>query len=176
MNSINSGGMRVIDAHSWRGMRGVFAALVVGTGLSACAAPGPIDAGAPPPHVVAAPVTAVSKERLASFTETGLASWYGKSRHAKRTASGERLTNTAMTAAHRSLPMNTRVRVTNLATGASVLVRINDRGPYVHGRVIDLSPAAASELGMKDEGVAPVRIEVFASDQTSKPSVTAAAN
>ena len=179
MNSVNSGGMRVIEEHSWGRLRGAFAAFAIAAGLSACAAPMPMDTGSSPPNVVAAPVTAVSKERLASFTETGLASWYGKTRKTKRTArtaNGEKLTNTDMTAAHRSLPMNTRVRVTNLANGASVMVRINDRGPYVHGRVIDLSPAAASELGMKDDGVAPVRIEVYASDQTSKPPQTAAVN
>jgi len=168
--------MRVIDEHSRGSLRAAFAALAVTVALSACAAPEPMDTESLPPHVVAAPVTAVSKEKLASFTETGIASWYGKTRHTKRTASGEKLTNTAMTAAHRSLPMNTRVRVTNLANGTSVVVRINDRGPYVHGRVIDLSPAAASELGMKHDGVAPVRIEVFASDQTTKPPQTAAAN
>jgi peptidoglycan lytic transglycosylase len=168
--------MRVIEKHSHGRFYAAFAALVVAVGLSACAAPGASDTSTSPPRVVAAPVTAVDKEKLPSFTQTGLASWYGKSRPSKRTASGEKMINTEMTAAHRSLPLNTRVRVTNLANGASVMVRINDRGPFIHGRVIDLSPAAASELGMKDAGVAPVRLEVFAADQATKPPVTAAAN
>jgi rare lipoprotein A len=70
-----------------------------------------------------------------------------------------------MTAAHRSLPLSTVARVTNLSNGRHVLVRINDRGPYADGRVIDLSRAAAGKLGMKAEGVARVRIEVFSADQ-----------
>jgi rare lipoprotein A len=168
--------MRVIEEYSRGSFYGAFAALAMVAGLSACAAPGASDTSGLPPHVVAAPVTAVDQEKLPSFTQTGLASWYGKSRRSKRTASGEKMINTGMTAAHRSLPLNTRVRVTNLANGASVTVRINDRGPFIPGRVIDLSPAAASELGMKDAGVAPVRLEVFAADQATKPSVTAAAN
>lgn len=166
----------MIEKHSHGRFYAAFAALAVAVGLSACAAPGASDTSSSPPRVVAAPVTAVDKEKLPSFIQTGLASWYGKSRHSKRTASGEKMINTEMTAAHRSLPLNTRVRVTNLANGASVMVRINDRGPFIHGRVIDLSPAAASELGMKDAGVAPVRLEVFAADQATKPPVTAAAN
>ena len=168
--------MRVIEEHSRGRVCAAFAALAMAAALSACAAPGASDTGAAPPHVVAAPITSVDKEKLASFTQTGLASWYAKSRRSKRTASGEKMINTEMTAAHRSLPLNTRVRVTNLANGASVMVRINDRGPFINGRVIDLSPAAASELGMKDAGVAPVRLEVFAADQATKPPVTAAAN
>ncbi|MGH7033231.1 MAG: septal ring lytic transglycosylase RlpA family protein, partial [Stellaceae bacterium] len=157
----------MIEEHSRGSFYAAFAAIAVVAGLSACAAPGAGDMSVSQPNVVAAPVTAVDKERLPSFTQTGLASWYGKSRRSKRTASGEKMTNTGMTAAHRSLPLNTQVRVTNLANGASVMVRINDRGPFIHGRVIDLSPAAASELWMKEAGVAPVRLEVFAADQAT---------
>lgn len=91
--------------------------------------------------------------------QNGLASWYGGSHHGGPTASGERFNKFAFTAAHRTLKMNTRVRVTNKRNGRSVEVRINDRGPY--GRaVIDLSEAAAKKLGMIEAGIVPVRIEV----------------
>jgi len=87
----------------------------------------------------------------------GYASWYGES---QMTASGERFNKNAMTAAHRSLPLGTHVRVTNTKNGKSVVVRINDRGPYGKGRIIDLSEAAAKQLDMIDAGVAPVTLEV----------------
>ena len=86
-----------------------------------------------------------------------MASWYGES---QQTASGERFDKHAMTAAHRTLPFNTVVRVTNQRNGRAVNVRINDRGPYGNGRVIDLSEAAARQLQMIDAGVVPVVIEV----------------
>jgi len=88
----------------------------------------------------------------------GYASWYGES---QMTASGERFNKHAMTAAHRSLPLGTHVRVTNTKNGKSVVVRINDRGPYGKGRIIDLSEAAAKQLDMIDAGVVPVRCEVL---------------
>lgn len=91
----------------------------------------------------------------------GTASWYGRHWQGRKTASGTRFDPGRLTAAHRSLPLNTRVRVTNLENAKSVTVLINDRGPYVRGRVIDLSKAAARRLGMLKEGVAPVRIEVM---------------
>jgi rare lipoprotein A len=87
----------------------------------------------------------------------GYASWYGE---AQKTASGERFNKRALTAAHRTLPLGTRVRVTNTRNGRSVIVRINDRGPYSRGRIIDLSEAAARQLGMIDAGVAPVELEI----------------
>ncbi|MCO2685138.1 septal ring lytic transglycosylase RlpA family protein [Pseudomonas aeruginosa] len=91
--------------------------------------------------------------------DTGEASYYG-SRHAGlRTASGERYNPNAMTAAHRTLPFGARVRVTNLDNRRSVVVRINDRGPFRRGRIIDVSRKAAEGLGMIRSGVAPVRIE-----------------
>src|SRR5579871_5568690 len=90
--------------------------------------------------------------------QRGIASWYGE---AQMTASGERFDPRAMTAAHRTLPLGSRVRVTNTRNGRSVIVRINDRGPYGKGRVIDLSRAAAAQLGMIDAGLAPVTIEVL---------------
>jgi len=90
---------------------------------------------------------------------TGLASWYGPGFHGNRTASGEVFNQNELTAAHRSLPFGTRVRVTNLNNGQSVTVRINDRGPFVRGRIIDLSRHAARVLGIS--GVAPVRLEIL---------------
>ena len=94
-------------------------------------------------------------------SETGKASYYGQAHHGKRTASGERFDQHALTAAHRSLPFGTRVRVTNLDNGRQVVVRINDRGPYRRGRIIDLSRAAAAQLGMIEDGIAPVRLETL---------------
>ena len=93
--------------------------------------------------------------------ETGYASWYGEGFNGRSTASGEIFDMYGYTAAHRSLPFGTRVRVTNESNGRSVVVRINDRGPWVEGRILDLSYAAASELGMLDAGVIRVRLEVL---------------
>jgi rare lipoprotein A len=92
----------------------------------------------------------------------GKASWYGKEQNGHATASGERFNMNALTAAHRTLHMNSRVRVTNLRNGRSVVVRINDRGPYSHGRIIDVSFAAAKQLQMIEAGIVPVRLEVLA--------------
>lgn len=89
--------------------------------------------------------------------ETGLASWYKD----RRTASGERFSGTAMAAAHKKFPFGSKVRVIDLKTNKSVIVRINDRGPYIRGRVIDLTVGAARELGMYDRGIARVRIELL---------------
>ena len=91
----------------------------------------------------------------------GKASWYGKAFHGRPTASGERYDMHARTAAHRSLPFGTRVRVTNLENGKHTVVRINDRGPFVEGRVIDLSYAAASRIQMVQTGVVPVKLEIL---------------
>lgn len=95
----------------------------------------------------------------AAFEQTGKASWYGPGFHGRKTASGARFNQHALTAAHRTLPLGTEVKVTNLETGRAVFVTINDRGPYVDGRIIDLSKRAAAALGMEDAGVAPVHIE-----------------
>jgi rare lipoprotein A len=84
--------------------------------------------------------------------QSGGASWYGPGFNGKRTASGERFNARALTAAHKSLPFGSRVRVTNTRTGRSVVVRITDRGPYTHGRVIDLSQAAAQAIGIAEVG------------------------
>jgi rare lipoprotein A len=94
-------------------------------------------------------------------TEKGLASWYGSEQQGDSTADGERFNRHALTAAHRHLPFNTVVRVTNQQNGKSVEVRINDRGPYRGGRVIDVSEAAADILDMKRAGTVPVLIEIL---------------
>jgi rare lipoprotein A len=97
--------------------------------------------------------------------ESGLASWYGHPYHGRRTASGEIYDMGQMTAAHRTLPFGTRVRVTNLETGRSVEVRINDRGPFTDGRIIDVSYAAAQVLGVVGRGVVRVRLRVVATPE-----------
>lgn len=94
-------------------------------------------------------------------TITGSASWYGGKFHGRTTANGERYNMHEMTAAHRSLPFGTKVRVTNPSNGKAVTVRINDRGPFVGNRVIDLSRGAAQAVGMIQQGVARVTIEVL---------------
>jgi rare lipoprotein A len=92
--------------------------------------------------------------------QRGLASWYGRDFHGRPTAEGEAFDMYAYTAAHRSLPLGTHVRVRNLENGKVVVVRINDRGPYKRGVIIDLSRRAAGALGMVQDGRAPVRVEV----------------
>jgi rare lipoprotein A len=105
-----------------------------------------------------APETTTTTTEHGVTTQRGLASWYGES---QMTASGERFDRHAFTAAHRSFRFGTRVRVTNQRNGRSVIVRINDRGPYSHNRIIDLSEAAARELHMVDAGVVPVTLQVI---------------
>jgi len=92
------------------------------------------------------------------ITETGKASYYANSFDGKRTASGETFHQRSLTAAHKTLPFGTRVTVINIANGKSVKVRINDRGPFVPGRIIDLSHKAASKIGMVNTGVANVEV------------------
>jgi rare lipoprotein A len=144
------------------------AVVVLALGLSACA---PVRRGTPATAATgpfAPPPTAPKQLPLAEvpiFTQTGPASWY-RPKLQRRTASGEAFDAKALTAAHRSLPFGTIIRVTCLKTGRMVVVRVNDRGPFSHGRVLDLSAVAAEELGMKQDGEAVVLIEEFASDQT----------
>jgi len=91
--------------------------------------------------------SASGSARPSSSLQQGLASWYGPGFHGRKTASGERFNAGSLTAAHRTLPFGTRVRVVNRKNGRSIVVRINDRGPYAHGRIIDLSQASARALG-----------------------------
>jgi rare lipoprotein A len=97
----------------------------------------------------------------AGATQEGIASWYGPGFHSRRTANGEVYNQYGLTAAQKTLPHRTRVRVTNLTNGKDVLVRINDRGPFVDDRIIDLSYTAAREIEMIGPGTAPVRVEVL---------------
>ncbi|MGS5089004.1 septal ring lytic transglycosylase RlpA family protein [Hydrogenophaga sp. A37] len=101
------------------------------------------------------PVTASAPDQLIA---QGLASWYGRKFHGRRTASGERYDMHDFTAAHKTLPFGTRVRVRSLQTGKEVVVRINDRGPYRHRRIIDLSQAAITALGVRHRGVTSVEL------------------
>jgi rare lipoprotein A len=103
------------------------------------------------------------------FVETGVASWYGPPYHNRRGSNGEIYNMNAMTAAHRTLPLGSIVRVTNLKTGQAALVRITDRGPFVQGRILDLSLAAAKKLDVWQAGIAKVKVEVM---QTPTPLET----
>jgi rare lipoprotein A len=151
-------GMRVLRS----GLGGTL--LLAAAALAACTGP---ETEAPPVISVAPSVVpeAPVPQKQPIFTQVGLASWYGRDFNRRHTASGERYDMYNLTAAHRSLPLDTVVKVTNLTNSRSVLVRINDRGPFAAGRVIDLSRSAAELLGMKEAGVAPVRIDVYPNDQ-----------
>ena len=100
-------------------------------------------------------------ERTASKISTGVVSWYGDKFHGRKTASGERYDKHELTAAHKSLPFGTKVKVTNIRNGKSVVVEINDRGPYAKSRVLDLSQAAFSEIGHTNTGVMQVEYEII---------------
>ena len=115
--------------------------------------------------------TEPTKVRSEGWTEKGDASWYGKPYHGRRTASGEIYDMHEMTAAHRSLPFNTKVRVQRRDTGAEVEVRITDRGPFIKGRIIDLSFAAAKVIGLDIDGVAPVKIKVLGKSRKPRSKV-----
>ena len=112
-----------------------------------------------PPRQIATPKPTSSK--LIEVVQ-GAASWYGPGFYGRTTANGERFSKGTLTAAHRTLPFGTKVRVTNLSNGRSVLVRINDRGPFKHHRVIDLAHGAASQLQMMQAGEVPVKLEILA--------------
>ncbi|XBQ15758.1 MAG: septal ring lytic transglycosylase RlpA family protein [Oceanicaulis sp.] len=145
--------------------------------LSGCASEAEREAGdaRPAARVFSPPVyEAIAPENdTPRVVETGLASWYGPGFHGNLTANGEIFSQHDMSAAHPSLPLPSLARVTRIDTGESVLVRINDRGPFVEGRVIDLSRAAADALGFIDDGVAEVRIEALgpadAADRAAPP-------
>lgn len=131
--------------------------LGVAATLAACATP-------PPPQPPSAPARVAEQP---FYYQEGVASWYGSYHQGHATANGETFDMEAMTAAHRTLPFGVVVRVTNLSNGRTIKVRINDRGPYVGARVIDLSAQAARNLGMQRQGIARVRIEEYESDQTT---------
>ena len=108
-----------------------------------------------------APVRPLPASKLIEVVQ-GAASWYGPGFYGRTTANGERFRKGTLTAAHRTLPFGTKVRVTNLSNGRSVVVRINDRGPFRYHRVIDLAHGAASQLQMMQAGEVPVKLEVLA--------------
>jgi len=130
---------------------------------------------APPPSIPATtpvpepdpepaePEISVPPDAKPLYTETGIASWYGPPYHNRLASNGQIYDMHAMTAAHRTLPLNSIVRVTNLRTGRSTLVRITDRGPFIEGRILDLSLAAAKAIDVWRAGLAPVKLEVLQS-------------
>jgi rare lipoprotein A len=107
--------------------------------------------------IVSTPLLAASPGEI----QTGIASYYHDSLDGNRTASGQIYDKTKISAAHKRLPLGTKVRVTDTKTGRSIVVRINDRGPFVKGRIIDLSRRAAQELGIIHRGITPVKVEVL---------------
>ena len=111
-----------------------------------------------------------------NYSETGVASWYGSDFHNKRTANGEIYNMHAITAAHRTLPLPSIVRVTNLENGRSIIARVNDRGPYVKNRIIDLSQKGAELLGYKMQGTARVKVEIMAKESKALKEAMLASN
>jgi rare lipoprotein A len=146
-------------------LKGAIGALLAAILIQACAsAPPPAPEGRPQPIPKPYRVGKTWYQPLAharDFRQTGIASWYGKDFHGKNTSNGEIYNMHAMTAAHKTLPLGTFVRVKNLTNGKSIDVRINDRGPFVRDRIIDLSFAGASRLDIVGPGTAPVEIEAL---------------
>ncbi len=148
----------------------LFAALALVAGTAACASgvrdggtagplvhdPAPIVSGTMRPYQIAGRWYRPAEDPR--YNEVGLASWYGGRHHGRPTATGERFDMNALSAAHKTLPLPGLVEVTHMDTGRSVVVRLNDRGPFSDGRIIDLSRAAAEEIGMLTDGVARVRV------------------
>lgn len=110
------------------------------------------------------------------YNETGIASWYGPGFHAKYTANGEIFNQNELTAAHRTLPMPSFVRVTNLDNGRAIVVRVNDRGPFARGRIIDMSRRAAQLLGFEQNGTAKVRVQILTSESREIATLLRAQN
>jgi rare lipoprotein A len=110
-----------------------------------------------------------SEAPIEGTVQRGEASWYGKAHHGKKTASGERFDANAATAAHPTLPLGTEIEVTNLETGRETRLTVNDRGPTVEGRVLDVSKKAAQDLGFVEDGTAQVEIEPKPPAQAEKP-------
>ena len=138
---------------SWLGAFGLGLLTVGLLGLGACAR---------------AVITAPAIPPMVGAEQSGLASWYGHPYHGRRTASGEVYDMRDLTAAHRTLPLGTRLMVTNVESGQAVDVRVNDRGPFVEGRILDLSYGAASLLGAEGPGVIPVRLRIMALPSTAR--------
>ncbi len=175
----------------------LFTAMAIALLLSACGSVGPTKDGTPPrkldPDRIGdavpkretitragnkSPYTVLGKTytllpTAKGYRQRGVASWYGTKFHGRTTANGEAYDVYAMTAAHTTLPIPTYVRVTNLENGRQAVVRVNDRGPFAHGRIIDLSYAAATKLGFAHKGTASVEVEAIDVDNWP-PSRTAA--
>jgi rare lipoprotein A len=147
----------------------LFCSLLAPATVSQATSNGPLEAPLPgfePPPVIQAPVATPACE-----AQVGCASYYHPSLDGLKTANGETFSNQLLTAAHRTLEFGTRVRVTNLVNLKSVIVTINDRGPFVRGRIIDLSRRAASALGFVQSGITRVRVEpITLATALSKPS------
>lgn len=141
--------------------------------LVACAAAGPVPDKPPAPKTPAKSIRSKGQKRAKAARQdskpyqVGMASWYGKQFHGRTTASGEDFDMFELTAAHRQLPLGTYVKVTNLRNGKSIVVRVNDRGPYVGDRVIDLSYSAARMLSFRS-GVEKVRLDVIHPDTVAQ--------
>lgn len=140
------------------------AVAAVGLGLSACASGGHHDVAAYRSANLRA-YTVAGKRYAPKVTkhydEKGLASWYSYPNRSRPTASGEIFDGRVMAAAHKTLPLPCMVEVTNLENGKKIKVRVNDRGPFVRGRIIDLTPAAADKLGFRSKGMAKVRVKLL---------------
>jgi rare lipoprotein A len=141
-------------------------ALAIALLLAGCSAVTgrPAPPGPPPTRPPETPPPPPARKPAAVGLHTGRASWYGRAHEGRLTASGERFDADAMTAAHRTLPFGTWLVVENVANGRTVKVRVNDRGPFAGGRVLDLSRAAARALGVTGEGVFEVRYRVVGRD------------
>ncbi len=125
-------------------------------------APAVLDLGTPSPvQLVEVEPGEPDVDVVQGADQVGIASWYGNQHQGRLTASGEPFDERKLTAAHRTLPLDTRLKVTNLENGRSIEVKVNDRGPYIAGRMLDLSTLAAKMLGMEKEGLALVRIEIL---------------
>ncbi|MGM0440762.1 MAG: septal ring lytic transglycosylase RlpA family protein [Chlamydiota bacterium] len=127
--------------------------------LSSCVSKHPIPPKTSPYHIDGQWYYPTTKTK--GFRQNGLASWYGKAFHGKPTASGEVFNMHSISAAHKTLPLGTYVKVSNLKNGKTLVVRINDRGPFVAGRIIDLSYKAAKKLDMIEDGVVPVEVSTY---------------
>lgn len=168
----------VIDQHLWRCVRGASLAFLVAVGLAACSTPKPrLDIGRPIASSPRGPMVSPSGKALRGtekpyqikgvwyyphedpdYDVKGIGSWYGEQFHNRRTANGEIFDMDVPSAAHKTLPLPSLVEVTNLDNGRKMVVRVNDRGPFVGDRVIDLSKAAADQIGYRRQGVARVRV------------------
>ncbi len=172
-------------------LRNLVTVAAVGVVLAACsssvdrpmtAAPSTIAKAPAPMAVPEAPRQAARPPAIANpaprtltgYQSVGVASWYGGKFHGRKTANGEIYDQNALTAAHRELPFGTRLEVTNLANGLSVVVTVNDRGPFVDGRIIDLSRRAAADLDFVEAGLANVRIQAIGSAMNAEQAIQSA--